>query len=273
MGRLILIACFSIFSITANAQFPDTSLNQKPLAFLQGNFSNFFVDNFQNIYLINLINQIKKIDQQFDSMAVYNDSRNYGDIASIDVNNPLKIAVFYKDFATIVVLDRYLSFRNKIDLRNAGITDPIAFTQSFDNNYWIFDAVDNTIKKIDNNGRVIQYFNDIRLLFSFNFIPKKIIDQNNLLYLYDPEYGWLIFDYNGALKQKFPFKGLTDIQVVNGKPTGRSGNKFYILNTNDFSVTTIDIPKSDFPIIKCSVNNNFYYLLNQKGLFLYPITK
>src|SRR6267142_1538777 len=81
----------------------------------------FNVDNLGNIYVLNKDNRLKKLSSQGDSLAVFNDVRRYGQIASIDVSNPLKILVYYREFTTIIELDRFLNIINTIDLRKLNI--------------------------------------------------------------------------------------------------------------------------------------------------------
>jgi len=42
-------------------------------------------------------------------------------VAQLDVTNPLRVLLYYKDFSTIVILDRLLSNRSTIDLRKQDI--------------------------------------------------------------------------------------------------------------------------------------------------------
>ena len=105
--------------------------------------------------MLNADNQIKKINDKGDSVAVANALKRFGDIYSMDVSNSLKIVVYYKDFTTIVVLDRFLKNINTIDLRKYGILQAQAVAVSYDNNYWVFDEVENKLKKIDDNGNTL----------------------------------------------------------------------------------------------------------------------
>jgi hypothetical protein len=71
-----------------------------------------------------------------DSVAIFNNVKKFGKISTIDVSNPLKVLLYYKDFSTIVVLDRLLATRNTIDLRQQNIFQVNAIGQSYDNNIW-----------------------------------------------------------------------------------------------------------------------------------------
>src|SRR4051812_27443343 len=117
MGRIIFICCFIFYlSFSAKAS-ADTTLHLVIEKNIPGVYSNFYTDNFGNIFLVSKTNQIKKLDEHLDSVTVFNDTRRYGNIYSLDVTNPLKILVYYKDFTTILSLDRFLTIRNTIDLR------------------------------------------------------------------------------------------------------------------------------------------------------------
>jgi hypothetical protein len=102
--------------ININAQSDSTF---KLIKIITGDIVDFTVDNLDNIYILNSRNQIKKLDVNGDSVAVFNDIKKYGQATFIDVSNPLKVLLYYKDFATVVALDRFLNIRNTIDLRKA----------------------------------------------------------------------------------------------------------------------------------------------------------
>ncbi len=251
----------------------DTTIHLKLEKLIPGNYSSFYIDNLGNVFLINKTNQVKKLDQNFDSVSVFNDVRRYGDIHSLDVNNPLKILVYYSDFTTILTLDRFLNVLNTIDLRKSNILQAKVVAQSYDNNYWVFDELDNTIKKIDDNGNIIFQFADFRILFADSYNPSHIVDEDGLLYLYDYKNGCLIFDYYGALKQKVTWLDKEDIQVASGNLSGRDSMYFYSINIKSFTETRMhpDISLSDAMKVQHSANK--LLVLKKDGLSVYDINK
>lgn len=174
----------------------------------------FTTDNLGNIYLLNSSNQIKKVNEKGDSIAVYNDVRRFGKISSIDASNPLKVLVYYKDFSTVVVLDRLLNVRNTINLRKQNILQVKAISISYDNNIWLYDELDSKIKKIDDNGRLLLESNDFRQVYKTVPSPTNIYDSDGQLYLYDLKKGLLVYDYYGAQKNNYPISDLLDVQVL-----------------------------------------------------------
>jgi hypothetical protein len=85
---------------------------------IEGGFIDFTVDNLGNYFLLSKNNQLKKLNAQGDSIGLFNDVRRYGKLYSIDATNPLKVLLYYKNFSTVVVLDRFLNMINTIDLRS-----------------------------------------------------------------------------------------------------------------------------------------------------------
>ncbi|MFY7901096.1 MAG: hypothetical protein ACOVNY_12990, partial [Chitinophagaceae bacterium] len=190
--KLYIIVLLFFNTFLANAKnYADTTVVKTQLSkTLLGKFSNFYVDNFGNIFLITQSQQIKKYNANLDSVGIFNDIKRYGNIYSIDVSNPLKALVYYKDYASIIVLDRLLNNRNSIALRQQNFYQVGAIAQSYDNNIWLFDELEYKLKKIDETGKLLFESADFRLVFDKPMPPTTIIDNSGLLYLYHPKQGF-----------------------------------------------------------------------------------
>ena len=101
------------------------------LKILKGDIVDFTVDNLDNIYVLNSRNQVKKYTANGDSVAIYNDIRKFGRATLIDVSNPLKVLLYYRDFATVVMLDRFLNAVNTVDIRKQNIFQAKVIAQSY----------------------------------------------------------------------------------------------------------------------------------------------
>lgn len=235
MGRLALSILLSLFVFSVSAQ--DMVFCIKLNRQIKGEFSDFYVDNLGNIYLITLTNQIKKINPGGDSAGVFNDVKRFGKISYVDVTNPLKILVYYKNFSTILVLDRFLSVQNTIDLRKQNILQAKAVGLSYDNNIWVFDELESKIKKIDESGKVLLESADMRQSLDETPSPVAVIDDNKSLYLYDSRLGWFIFDYYGAFRGKYAFTNWKDVQVMNENLMGREDSCIVLWSPKQLSFT------------------------------------
>jgi hypothetical protein len=271
MERLISILFCCIFScqfLIAN----DSTLQLRLVKTIIGSYKNIEVDNLGNIYLISNSNQIKKINNNFDSIASFNDTRRFGNINSIDVNNPLKILVHYKDFATILVLDRFFNTVNTIDLRKKNLFQVNTLTSSYDNNIWLFDELENKLKKIDDAGNILLETADFRILLDTEFIPTKIFDENNKLYVFSRQNGIAIFDYYGGLKHEYAINNLINIQSQNNKLLGfDTQNNLQEYDLQLMKSKSYKLNLTNKFLIKYILSQQLLYQLNTNELNIYSI--
>lgn len=270
MGRIIALF---LLIISLQSFAADTTLHLQIIKTISGSFDDFYTDNLQNSYLISSSgNGVKKINSNGDSIAVFNNSFRYGKIYLMDVTNSLKILVFYKDFTTIVILDRFLAIRASIDLRRLGITQVKAIAQSYDSNIWLYDEGDGKIKKVDENNNVLLQSSDLRLVFDDSLSPQKIIDNNGQLYLYDARLGWLIFDYYGAFKKQLLFDRWQDVNASDNFLFGRNGTHFLYASQSDIDFHSVGSNIAFDNIIKEERQQSKLYVLTKEGLNIYNIT-
>lgn len=217
----------------------------------------FAVDNIGELYLITPDNQLKKYNEKGDSVGVFNQVTQYGKLAYVDAQNPWKTILYYKNFSTIVLLDKYLNIVTAINLNKQNIFRVQAVTTSYDNNIWLFDEQDNKLKKIDDNGNILSETVDFRLLFDETPDPEWIIDRDGFVYLYDPQKGIYIFDYYGSFKNKLTFLHWTDIEVI--------GNSIYGFDKKNLYKYTPPLPDfSTYPLPSELQNNSSIKFRNHK---------
>ena len=229
----------------------------------------FSVDNLGNIYVINGDNQLKKLGPSGDSLAVFNDVRRYGKIGSVDVTNPLKILVYFRDFTTVIELDRFLNIINTIDLRTQNILQAKAVALAYDNNVWVFDELDARLKRIADDGSMIDQSTDFRQLFDTVPDPILIRDRDNLVYLYDTVKGVYIFDHYGTLKTHLDLSGWKDFDVIGKNMLGRDERKFYRYQQATLNLLEEPIPASYRGATHIRITPMVVYVLKKTGLEVY----
>ncbi|HEY4109868.1 hypothetical protein [Puia sp.] len=229
----------------------------------------FSVDNLGNIYVLSKDNRLKKLGAQGDSLAVFNDVRRYGQIASIDVTNPLKILVYYREFATIIELDRYLNIINTIDLRKLNILQAKAVGLAYDNNVWVFDELDAVLKRIGDDGSLVDKSSDFRQLFDSVPDPTIIRDQAGFVYLYDPAKGVYIFDHYGTLKTHLDLRGWLDFDVIEKNLLGRDDRNFFRYQPGTLNMQEEPIPAAYAGAIRIHITPSIIYVLKKTGLEIY----
>lgn len=238
---------------------------------IKGDITAFTVDNLDYIYLLSSTNQVKKLNANGDSVAVFNDVKKFGKASLIDVSNPLKVLLYYRDFSTIVVLDRLFNVRNTIDLRRQNILQVRAIGQSYDNKIWLYDEMDNKLKKIDDDGKVLQETPDFRLIFGEAPVPQKIFDQDQFVYVYDSAKAVFVFDYYGALKNKILIGGWKNFKVTGKYIYGSQGDILYRYNIATFRVEDWKMPTELAQSSAFNFTSSRFYALKKDGIEIYLI--
>lgn len=220
--RTIILLLLIISSLAGNGQ-----LITEKLKVIPGTYTTVAVDNLGSIYLLNKNNQLKKLNEKGDSIAVYNNVKKLGTASLLDVSNPLKVLLYYQNFATLVMLDRLLTPVNSIDLRQQQIFNAEAVGLSYDGKIWLYDNMENVLKKIDDKGSLLSKTPDFRQLFNETPAPQQIIDRNKQVYIYDSARGIYIFDYYGAYKGKIAITHWRNLRITDRYIYGNDDDRFY----------------------------------------------
>jgi hypothetical protein len=236
---------------------------------IPGHFLLMEVDVLNNLYLVTAGNQLKKLNDKGDSVGAFNDVKKYGNPTFIDVNNPMKVVLYYKNYATVVILDRWLNLRNSINLRQQNIFRAKALATSYDNNIWLFDEQNTKLKKIDEEGKTLTESADWRILMEEIPSPEKLIDHNQFVYLYDPAKGFYVFDYYGTYKNNLPFLNWENVNVQASQLTGFSGKEYYSYELKSLQLKTYLLPDFFKNYNSIRAMNGKIYILKPEGIEIY----
>jgi hypothetical protein len=256
------------------AFLPVASMAQEDSSFrlirtVEGDIVEFTVDNLDNVYLLSSRNQLKKLNANGDSVAAYNDVKRYGQVSLIDVSNPLKVILYYEDFGTVVALDRFLNVINTIDLRKQDILQAKAVGQSYDNRVWVYDAVENKLKKVDDDGKILQETADFRLLFNQVPSPQKIFDQDQYVYLYDSAQSVFVFDYFGTLKNKILISHWQNFKVSGKYIFGNSNGLLHRYEIRSFRLDDWLMPREIYNSQSFNFSSSRLYALKEGKIRIY----
>jgi len=247
----------------------DTAL--KLVRVLPGEWVDFTVDNLGNIFLLDRSNQLKKLSPEGDSIAVYSNAPRYGNLYSIDASNPMKVLLYYRDFGTIVVLDRLLNVRTSVDLRKLNIFQAKAICQSYDNAAWVYDEGEARLKRVSDDGSLLDQTGDLRLQLEEAPTPSVMTDNDRLVYLYDSTRGLLVFDYYGTLKNKIAFLGWQDFQVVGKYVVGRKGTLLERYQLSTLLLQEQSLPQLLKGATRVRIAIDRLYCLRNNRLYIYAL--
>lgn len=224
-------------------------------------------DEFGNGYVINKKQELVRIPADDRPVFTYS-LLKYGRPTSVDVSNPLKVLLFYKDFNIIVLLDNTLSEKATLKLQPRGYLQVETSCTSLDNNIWIYDGLNYKLKKIDEQFNLRGESEDFSLLFPEPPIPTFMREVDNHLFVNVPDVGILVFDIYGTYVQTLPLKGLNTFQVIRKQIIYFKDGKLQSYHTQTLQNKIVSIPVlPNTQSVK--ILEQHLLLLDDKGLTLY----
>jgi hypothetical protein len=257
------VILFFLLTILCSADKDEYTLI-KSLPFPEATFLT--TDNLGYSYVV-VGNQLFKFDSQGKPVSNYSEN-NLGSLIYVDAVNPMKLLLFYRDFAQLIFLDMKLSSQSKIDLRSININQPLAACNSKEEGCWVYDREDDQLKKIDNNLQVVHQSGNLTQLLGYQINPGMMKESNGLVYINNPETGILVFDRFAGYFKTLPFTNLSAFQVVDKDLLFITNNKLFRYENKTLSEKEVLLPQHD-SIRACRIEQNELYLLTSDSLKFY----
>ena len=197
------------------------------------------VDQYGFIYNIEKDNLIK-----YDSKGniLYNYSNKLlGEITQIDISNPLRPLLFYKDQGVILALDNTLSQqKSQISLNELGLYQTNCISNSnFDNGIWLYDFDVNEIIKINYYSEIGYKSGNLSVIIPNMDIPiLKLQEKNRLLYATTRE-KIFVFDQFGSLLRVINLCAKNGLIIKEKYILTYDGNFIMNYNILDFKIDTL----------------------------------
>jgi len=226
------------------------------------------VDDYDNSYYVHDNTLFKKTT----SLTYSYTNTQLGSITSVDITNPLKILVFYRDFNTILLLDNKLNELTKpINFTTDSFSKNIAFTNmSSNNNLWLYSLDDNILQLWNHQTRRIEFTSQPLTFFIENFEPVKqvstykncwLIGQNNILK----------FNEYGTFIESFEKTTTDNLRPFRGGYLFLENNKLIYQNSSN-TPNQIDLNSEVF-IKSFYVNTNHIYIFDGTKVFVFRFIK
>jgi len=165
------------------------------------------IDRLGDFYLISTKGVIRKYDTDGNFKAEYVTPENSA-ITLFEPWNPLRVFVYNRDKQQVVLLDRFLAGLSVIDLHPSLAVEPFLASPMPNNNFWLFDKADNSIKKIESSGASVMEELNLKLepgdQPDFTFLR----EYQNQLFLIDRKAGIRIFSVLAQPIRTLPVKDL-----------------------------------------------------------------
>jgi hypothetical protein len=236
---------------------------------IPANVTFFTSDILGNFYIVQK-KTLTKYNEKGSILKTY-DSKNLGDITSIDVTNPLKILVYYKDFNQLVFLDNTLSISGSpILLEELGISQSSYACTSYGDAFWVFDNTLSQLVRFDKNLIKQNQSDNIAQITDFT-APSYMLERNNSLYISNPSNGILVFDKFGTYNKTLPIFGTNFFQIIENKVFYQSVDMIKSIDLKSLEDNSITLPET--AVNSFEINNDLLYITNNTGVSIYKIVR
>lgn len=220
-------------------------------------------DNLQNFYFIKddvFCKRKKGVTLEYKNLSLSN-------ISKVDIQNPLKIVLFYEKFNTSIVLDNQLNEIQKISfLENVDMVLALATGLASQNKLWVFDNLSQKIGTFD--------------LKKKNFTPISVVISGNLKH-YESDFNqfkWIDDKFNmyscdlfGKISSEGIVASFDQIQILsNQKVLYSRNNKLFIQDLKNGSNTLISNIENS--IKNFSYRDQILTIFTEIGITNYKIT-
>ena len=218
------------------------------------------VDAFESIYFLKSNTLFKKNKQGIQN---YSDL-DKGDINKVSVFNALKLALFYRDFNSVTLLDNRLADLINIDFNLLSPLRTLShISYGNDTTFWLFDS----------NSLELELFDYNRSKTRIKTVPlqNEILDLDS-----DYNYCWVLteqelqcYSYTGSLISKLPHKGFTALKLWNGILFLKKENTIYYKPKDADVFLMLNLPK--VLVKQFFVTNQTLYIYDEEFLHHYQL--
>ena len=209
------------------------------------------IDQYGFVYHINKDNLIKYSPL---GEVIYNYSNKLlGNITQLDISNPLRPLLFYKDQGIILALDNTLSLqKSEISLNELELYQTNCISNSnFDNGIWLYDLDVNEIIKINYLSEITFKSGNLSVILpNMQFPVLKLQEKNKKLYGVTSNQ-IIVLDQYGSLLNTINLKASNGLIIKEECLIGYDGN--FIMNYNylDYKIDTIYQTNNYDKIVQC----------------------
>ncbi|MBU0486722.1 MAG: hypothetical protein KKA07_14250 [Bacteroidetes bacterium] len=216
----------------------------------------FTTDHLGNIYVIKKSSLVKYT--RGDSTTVSFSNIDIRDISYVDAKDPLKILVFDKENQKIAFIDNSLSLRSDIIfLSDLGFENITNSCSSQKEGFWIYDASEFQISRYDSYLKPAATSGNIVQVTGKEIHPVYMLEENNNLYINDPEIGLLVFDVFGTFIKTIRVNIPGKFQVRAGNLIWFDGKHLKTMNLIIGEENFITLPKENITFVRLEQDKLF----------------
>lgn len=204
------------------------------------------LDRFFNFYITDAKGTIYQYSAEGTLLNRFSPPKP-GSVALLEAWQGVKIFSFYQDFQQIQFLDRFLAPIQNLDLEFPELGFVRLATLSNDNNVWLLDDSDFSLKKYHIQNQKITINNPLNLQVGEMYLDLTHLREfQNLLFISDAKNGIHIFDNMGNYLKTLPSTGTTYFNFYNDEIYFIEANMISFYNIYNFKKRSFPLPNSNY---------------------------
>ncbi len=203
--------------------------------------SSISIDQDGYVFTVNKKGTLTKWDLTGSPLLTFSPSK-LGSVTLLEAWQGLRPFLFYRDFQEFVLLDRFLTPSSNYDFSSLGIGYVQLATLGIDNNLWVIDINDFSLKKFDLLFKAIISNTSLEFLLKpdlheINFMK----EYQNLLFINDEITGIMVFDNLGNYLRSIEASGLTQLGFFRNEVYFLKNQKLNFIDIYSQEGRTIDL--------------------------------
>ena len=211
MRLLFVISFFVSFTLTVFSQSSFELVSEQRVE-----SNRFVVDDLGNVYLMNTTGIERR--NAVGGGVFRTSEMQWGDFHDLDVTDPLRPFVHFPATGKVLFFDNTLSVQGSaIDLFEFGYDNVEWMCGSRGDGYWLWDARNSEIIRVDRNIKRILSTGNLSILLGSEIRPVAMMERGSFLYLLNSDNALLVFDMFGAWKKTVTISAVLNWEAEAGK--------------------------------------------------------
>ena len=228
-------------------------------------------DPMGNVYVVN-DNNLVKYDATRCLSADYTNP-HLGRIHSIDVSDPLRILLYFRDHNQILWLDNYLSeIRSPLFLDELGMDQALLVCASSQGGFWVFDGLTAELKYFNAQLQIVHQSMSLNVIMDPDIPPVFMMEKNRQVFLNVPGTGILVFDRFGNHSKTLPAEVPGTFQVTDQKLYYFNGETLQSHDLRYGENEIVEIPDTG-EIVHAELQPESLYLFTKSAYRVYKISR
>lgn len=241
-GIKCLIFSILIFISYQNSYAQENNLTLLKSVKLNSTVKKVSIDTYFNFYTADANGNVSKFDPDGNYLLTFSPQKK-SNVTLLEAWRNVNIFVFYRNFQQFLFLNRFLTPSPNTDLNEELVGFARIAAPSSDNNLWLVDETDFSLKKYNLTFHKLDIRNPLELILNpQNYDLTFLREYQNLLFISDKNSGILIFDNMGNLKERIQVQGLDYFSFIKNNLYYIKDHKLVILDLYTKNAREIDLP-------------------------------